>query len=356
MRAWVEVDLGALRRNAATVARHSGAPLLPMVKADAYGLGAVRVARELDAMHEVWGFGVATVREGEELRRSSITKPILVFTPLLARELDAAERLLLTPALGDAKAIARWATSGRPWHLAIDTGMHRAGVSWREVASLEPLLRESPPEGAFTHYHSAELDDGSLEMQEERFHRAIAALPARPALLHAENSAAAARRSPTTWDLVRPGVFLYGVGSGPRAGIAPEPVVSLRARIVETHSVPDGEGVSYDATWRASGTRRIATIPVGYADGYRRILGNRGEALIRGRRAPIVGVVTMDMTMIDVTSCPCDVGELVTLIGADGGALLDVESVAARGELSPYELLTGLRQRLPRCYVPEEAS
>jgi alanine racemase len=356
MRAWVEVDLGALRRNAATVARHTGAPLLPMVKADAYGLGAVRVARELDAMNEVWGFGVATVREGEELRRAAITKPILVFTPLLARELDLAERLSLTPALGDATSIARWVTSGRPWHLAIDTGMHRAGVPWRDVASLDALLRESPPEGAFTHYHSAELDDGSLETQEERFHHAIAALPARPTLLHAENSAAAARRSPTRWDLVRPGVFLYGVGSGPGAGITPRPVASLRARIVETRTVADGEGVSYDATWRASGTRRIATIPVGYADGYRRILGNRAEALVRGRRVPVVGVVTMDMTMIDVTRSPCDVGDLVTLIGSDGGVLLDVESVAARGELSPYELLTGLCQRLPRRYVGEERS
>jgi alanine racemase len=354
MRAWVEVDLGALRRNAATVARHTGAPLLPMVKADAYGLGAVRVARVLDAMHEVWGFGVATVREGEELRRSSITKPILVFTPLLARELDVAERLALTPALGDASAIARWITSRRPWHLAIDTGMHRAGVPWRDVASLDALLRESPPDGAFTHYHSAELDDGSLEAQEDRFRRAIAALPARPALLHAENSAAAARRSPTQWDLVRPGVFLYGVGSGARAGITPEPVASLRARIVETRSVPDGEGVSYDATWRASGMRRVATVPVGYADGYRRILGNRTDVVVRGRRAPVVGVVTMDMTMIDVTSCPCDVGDIVTLIGSDGAVSLDVESVAAHGELSPYELLTGLRQRLPRRYVEEE--
>lgn len=348
MRAWVEVDLGALCRNAAAVARHANVPLLPMVKADAYGLGAVAVARALERLEEVWGFGVSSVREAEELRRAGITRPIVCFTPLLPADLDAAERLDVIPALGDVHAIERWGSCERPWHLAVDTGMHRAGVPWRDVAALEPILRRHPPAGCFTHYHSAELDDGSMEVQEERFRRAVAALPARPAVLHTENSAAAARRSPSAWDLVRPGVFLYGVGSGSAAGIAPEPVVTLAARIVEMRSVPDGEGVSYDATWRARGTRRIATVPVGYADGYRRALGNRARAAVRGRPVPVAGLVTMDMTMLDVTDSPCEIGDVVTLIGP--GAQ-DVASVAASADLSPYELLTGLRQRLPRRYV-----
>jgi len=356
MRAWVEVDLGALRRNAAAVARHSGVPLIPMVKADGYGLGAVRVARTLDEMREVWGFGVATVREGQELRTAGIRRPIIVFTPLLARELDAAERLDLTPALGDAGAIRRWGTTGRPWHLAIDTGMSRAGVPWCEVGTLDALLRAAPPAGAYTHFHSSELDDGSMEVQEGRFERALAALPARPPFLHADNSAAAARRSPSRWSAVRPGVFLYGVGSGAGAGIAPEPVASVRGRIVELRGLSDAETVSYDATWRARGRRRIATVPVGYADGYRRALSNRGEALLRGRRVPVAGLVTMDMTMWDVTDVACELGDVVTLVGRDGELTLDIETVAARGELSPYELLTGLAQRLPRRYRDEAAA
>jgi len=353
MRAWVEVDLGALRRNAATVARHSGVPIIPMVKADAYGLGAVRVARALDTMSEVWGYGVATVREGDELRRAGITRPIIVFTPLLPAELDGAERAGLTPALGEADAIARWQSTGKPWHLSIDTGMSRAGIPWSEVGSLAGLLRRGPPAGAFTHFHSAELDDGSLEAQEARFAQAIGALPERPALLHAENSAAAVRRTPSSWDLVRPGVFLYGVGSGAAASTAPEQVASMRGRIVDLRVVPEGDSVSYGATWRARGRRRIATVPIGYADGYRRALGNRAQGVLRGRRVPVAGVVTMDMTMLDVTDCPCELGDVVTLIGRDGGVLLDLETVAAWGELSPYELLTGLRQRLPRRYVEE---
>ena len=349
MRAWVEIDLGALCRNAAAVARHTNAPLLAMVKADAYGLGAARVARALDDMHEVWGFGVATIHEGAELRDAGIRRPIVVFTPLLPRDLDAVERHGLTPALGERRAIERWSTVGGAWHLAIDTGMSRAGIRWTEVASLEAVLRRSPPTGAFTHFHSAQRDDGSRERQEARFTEALDALPVRPGLLHTENSAAAARRSPSQWDLVRPGIFLYGVGSGASAGIAPEPVVSVHARIVEIRSVTDGDSVSYDATWTASGTRRIATVPVGYADGYRRALGNHAVGLVRGRRVPVRGVVTMDMTMLDVSDVPCEVGDLLTLIGGE----LTVESVSNAASLSPYELLTGLRQRLPRRYVVE---
>jgi alanine racemase len=131
-------------------------------------------------------------------------------------------------------------------------------------------------------------------------------------------------------------------------------VVSVRARIVETRFIAAGEGVSYGATYRAPSRRRIATLGIGYADGYRRILGNRAEVLICGRRAPVVGVVTMDMTMVDVTDLPCEVGDVATLIGADGDDRIDVGEIARVGELSPYEVLTGLRGRLPRRYVEAE--
>jgi alanine racemase len=355
-RAWVEIDLGALLRNGARVAEHTGVPLLPMVKADAYGLGAVRVARALESL-DPWGFGVATVEEGEELRRARIERPIVVFTPLLADDLDAARRARLTPALGSRDAIRRWSTTGLPWHLAIDTGMNRAGAPWNAVSELREVVAATPPEGVFTHFHSAEREDGSRRLQEDRFAEALADLPVRPEIVHAENSPALARRGrdyPRHWTVARPGIFLYGVGSGRGAEIVPEPVVALRARVVDLRCIDDGETVSYAATYRATGRRRIATLGIGYADGYRRALSNAGTVLLHGRHVPVVGLVTMDMTMVDVTDVQCAIGDVATLIGVDGDERLDVESVAEAGDLSPYELLTGLRSRLPRRFLGAE--
>jgi len=350
-RGWIEVDLDAIVRNAMVIAARAPA-ILPMVKADAYGVGALPVVRALERLSP-WGYGVATIEEGRELRRAGITRSIVLFTPVVAGDLRAVRDARITPALSSAESIAAWTTlGGGPWHLAIDTGMSRAGARWDRVDALASMLRACAPEGAFTHFHSASLDDGTMAEQEARFELALAALPARPALLHAENSAAIARRPRSSWSLARPGIFLYGVGSGAGAAVHPEPVVSLLARVVELRDVRAGESVSYDATYRAECDRVIATLPIGYADGYRRALGNRAHALVGGgRRSPVVGVVTMDMTMIDVTDIACDVGDVVTLIGRDGERERSVESVAHDGGLSPYELLTGLQSRLPRVYV-----
>ena len=351
-RAWVEIDLGALLQNGARVAAHTGSRLLPMVKADAYGLGAVRVACALQEL-DPWGFGVATVLEGDELRRAGIERPIIVFTPLLVDDFDAARRARLTPALGDEESIRIWQRYGLPWHLAVDTGMNRAGVSWREVGALHELIAKTPPQGVFTHFHSAERDDGSRRQQEERFQAVLDALPVRPEMVHAENSPAASRRhgSQARWTFARPGVFLYGVGFGAGAEIAPEPVVTVRARVVDLRTIESGDTVSYGATFRAERPTRIATLAIGYADGYRRALSNIGTVLIRGRRASVAGNVTMDMTMCDVTEIECEVGDVATLVGRDGGQLLTIDAVAETGGISPYELLTGLRSRLPRRYV-----
>jgi alanine racemase len=349
-RAWVDVDLGALQRNGAAIAAHAGVPLLPMVKADAYGLGAARIARVLEEL-DPWGFGVATVREGDELRRLGITRPIVLFTPVVPPELDAVRRARLRPALESRESIQRWAVTREPWHLSIDTGMSRSGVRWTEVADLRDLLELAPPEGAFTHFHSAEIDDDSQAVQERRFAEALAALPVRPMVVHTENGAAAARSDGSPWDVVRPGIFLYGVGGGAGARITPEPVAAVRARVVATRWLEDGETVSYLATYRARGRRRIATLPLGYADGYRRSLSNRATVLVNGRRAPVAGLVTMDMTMIDVTDVTCEVGDVVTLLGRDGDDVIEVAELAEASSLSPYEILTGLRQRLPRRYV-----
>jgi alanine racemase len=350
MRAWVDIDLGALQHNAAAVADHARAPLLPMIKADAYGLGAIPVARVLEPL-DPWGYGVATIREGLELRAAGIARPIVIFTPLSIEQLSDVRAAELTPSLSRGEEIERWrADGGGAWHLAIDTGMSRAGVRWDEVDQLRSVIVQCPPEGAYTHFHSAERNDDSREVQEQRFREAIATLPERPRLLHAENSAAVARRERSPWDCVRPGIFIYGVGSGEGAHLVPEPVVQVHARVIDLRRVRSGETVSYDATYRAVGERQIATLAVGYADGYPRSLSNRGAALLGKQRVCVAGLVTMDMTMVDVTGAPCALGDIATVIGGDDTEGLDVASVARTAEMSPYELLTGLRSRIARVY------
>jgi alanine racemase len=326
-----------------------------MVKADAYGLGAVPVVRTLEALGP-WGYGVATIEEAEELRAAGVERPLMIFTPILPWDFAAARAARVIPVLGDAAAIAAWIDSGGgSWHLAIDTGMHRAGIPWWGIGDVAELVRRAPPAGACTHFHSAELNDGSVELQQRRFIDAIRALAERPPLLHAENSPALERQSPSPWSLARPGVFLYGVGGAEGSAVQPAPVVSLRARVVEVRDVLPGESVSYGATyrWRGEGGARgrVATLSLGYADGYRRAFGNRATVLMHGRAVPVAGVVTMDMTMVDVTGVPCTPGDVATLIGRDGDEELDVNRVARFAEMSPYELLTGLRQRLPRRYT-----
>ena len=352
-RAWVEIDLGALARNAERFARAAGVPILPMIKADAYGLGAIRVASALQPL-DPWGFGVATIEEAAELRHAGVTGRLLVFSPLLPSQFDAAERLQLRPVLGDATAIAQWVTRECPWHLMIDTGMSRAGAPWRDLDGVRAAAAVNPPEGVCTHFHSAELADGYREEQEQRFAEAVASLPFAPALLHADNSAAIERRAPSPYALARPGIFLYGVGTA-RTALRPEPVASLRGRVVEVRVVREGDAVSYGAAWRAPRAGRVATVSLGYADGYRRACGNRAHALLHGRRVPVVGVVTMDMTMLDVTDHPCAPGDIVTFIGRDGADELALDAVADDAGLSPYEVLTGLRSRLPRIYTGVDA-
>lgn len=359
-RAWVEVDLSALSNNAALIHSRAKVPLLPMVKSDAYGLGVGPVTAALEIL-KPWGYGVATVEEGAELRALGITRPVLVFTPLLPGDFSDVRAHRLTPTFGDEARIHAWHSSGGgAWHLAIDTGMNRAGVPWERVADLGWIVQTAPPEGAFTHFHSAEDDEASVDEQLHRFERAVSQLPARPKYLHAENSPALERRAPSRWDFARPGVSLYGVGRGltmndPATGKTVTwpwlPVASLHARIVEIRDLAGGETVSYGATWRADGPRRVATVAAGYADGIRRSLSNRGIALVNGMRAPIAGIVTMDMTMLDITGIQCAVGDVATFLGRQGDAHLPIGEVAEAGNLSPYELLVGLGLRAPRVHV-----
>ena len=350
-RAWLEVDLAAIARNAAAARERAGVPLIPMIKADAYGLGAVPVARALEPS-DPFAYGIATVSEGEELRAAGIARPILIFTPLLEAEMEAAHRARLTPTFGFADEIEAWKMYGSPYHLSIDTGMARAGIPWREVSSIAASVERNPPAGAFTHFHSAQLDDGTMDEQTERFRNAIEQLPARPGILHTDGSAAIVRHERSPWNAVRPGIYMYGVGSGDTAAIQPDNVVTLKARVVELRWIESGDTVSYDATYTAASRRLVATVPVGYADGYPRGSSNAGKAVVRGNVVPIVGRVTMDMIMLDVTDTGAEVGDPVTLIGDGSGvnAPIDVATVAGVADLSPYELLTGLRGRIERVY------
>lgn len=352
-RAWIEVDLDALVDNARAVARTTGARLLPIVKANGYGVGAVAVSKALEQLEPPpWGYGVATIEEGAELRAAGITRPILVFLPARAQLFDEYDRHRLTPALGDAGSILEWTARGdRAFHVEIDTGMGRSGVRWDDVDELGAAVDTPSFEGCYTQFHSADRSDGSAERQLERFVEAVRRLPRRPPLVHVANSAAALRGTQFAFDLVRPGVFLYG--GSPGDGLPqPKPVVSVRARVLSVRRVGTGESVSYNASWVAPRDTVIATIGVGYADGLRRLLGADGRArvLLRGRRCPIVGLVTMDMTLIETGTLDVQVGDVATLVGEQGSDRITLEEFAAwSGELQ-REFLTGLGTRLPRLY------
>ena len=351
-RAWVEVDMSALVDNARTVARIAGTRLLPVVKANAYGVGAVAVSEALEQL-DPWGYGVATIEEGAELRAAGITRPILVFLPARAQLFDDYDRHRLTPALGNAGSILEWTARGdHPFHVEIDTGMGRAGVRWDEADELGEALDTPSFEGCYTHFHSAERRDGSAEQQLERFLTVVGRLPRRPALLHVANSAAAVRGAQFAFDLIRPGVFLYG--GSPGEGVAqPRPVVSVRARVLSMRRVRKGESVSYNASWKAPRDTVVATLGIGYADGVRRNagLGGKGQVLLRGKRCPIVGVVQMDMALVETGTVEVQVGDIATLVGEEAKAQITLDEFAAwSGELV-HELLCGLGSRLPRIYA-----
>jgi alanine racemase len=348
-RAWVDVDLAALVANARTIATRSGARLLPMVKANGYGLGAAAVARALLAV-DPWGFGVATVEEGAELRAAGITLPVLVFTPLLPAAIPDFLEHRFRPVIGDVVALRAWtAFTSEPFHIEVDTGMARSGVRWDDAAAIGHLAASLAGaagwEGVFTHFHSADHDSAATRRQAERFDATLAALGRRPPIVHAANSAAALSGR-YAYDMVRPGIFLYGGCAGVDA---PQPVAALRARVVGLRRVAAGDPVSYGATWHAARPATIATLGIGYADGVHRALSGRGSVELHGAARPIVGRVTMDMTMVDVGDAPVAVGDVATLFG--GSITLDAQAAAAR--TISYELLTSLGRRVPRVYRGE---
>jgi alanine racemase len=346
------VDVEALVDNARTVAKIAGTRLLPVVKANAYGVGAVTVSKALEQL-DPWGYGVATLEEGAELRAAGISRPILVFMPTRAQLFDDYDRYQLTPALGDAGSILEWTTRGdRPFHIEIDTGMGRAGVRWDDVDELGAAVDTPSFEGCYTHFHSAERDGGTLAQQVDRFLGAVRRLPRQPMLLHAANSAAALRGKEFAFDMVRPGIFLYGGGAAAELE-HPRPVVSIRARVLSVRRVHKGESVSYNASWVAPRDTVVTTLGIGYADGIRRDVGLAGKAhvLLRGKRCPIVGVVQMDMALVESGTVEVQVGDVATLMGEEARQRITLAEFAGWSGQLAHEVLTGLGPRLPRVYA-----
>lgn len=362
-RAWVEVDLAALRRNYETIRRAvPRARILAVVKADAYGLGAPRVVAALEPL-DPWGYAVATPGEGAEVRAFGVTRPVVVlFPPHEALEWMAEREL--TPALGDLEGLRRWRAAaeaaGRtlPFHLEIDTGMGRAGVPWNEAARWLPEVLEACEsrlrwEGVCMQFHSA-AEPGAPGAREQwrAFESALQRVPAgRVGLRHAAASAAALRFPEFGADLVRPGLFLYGGGAGWGAR-EPEPVATVRARVLSVRDVPAGWTASYGATYRARSPERWATLGLGYGDGYPRALSNVGVAAFERGRAPVVGRVCMDVTVVNVTGLDgVRPGEAAVVLGGPAHAPTSLERVAERAGTISYEILTGLSPRLPRVYT-----
>ncbi|MES1260013.1 MAG: alanine racemase [Gemmatimonadota bacterium] len=347
-RAWVDVDLDAVVRNARSFMAATGAPLIPMLKADGYGLGAVAVARAL-AEVDPWGYGVATIDEARELHVNGVVRPVVIFSPLIPAMIQFVTPIAARPTICDVVALEAWRQYGvGPFHLEIDTGMGRSGIKWSDshaLALVRNLVGDAPGwEGIFTMFHSAEKDPAATALQWERLQQVIEFLGRRPKLVHAAASAAGAYGSSYAGDVTRPGIHLYG---GRVTGLDAVPVASLKARVVAVRRVAPGETVSYDGTWRASTETTIATLGIGYADGVHRRLSNTGIVELLGQRARIVGRVTMDHVMIDAGDLPVAIGDVATLFG--GLVSLD-EQASLAGTIS-YELLTALGPRLPRRYL-----
>ena len=337
--------------------------MIPMVKADAYGLGVAEVVRAL-APEGVWGWGVATLEEGLELRRLGVAVPVIVFPPLPHESLEdavAAELHLCVSSLETIEALT--ALSGRlgvePMiHVDVDTGMGRAGFDWREAAAWAPRVAEAARRdlrwiGVFTHLHSADEGAESVREQWGRFQEALARFPDPPAglLVHVLNSAGAFRVPEHAEAAVRPGIFLYGGDVGPGQPL-PDAVVSLHARVAHVREAPAGTTVGYGATYRARRAERWATLSIGYADGLPRALGNRGSALLGGRRVPIIGRISMDMTVVDISDLPgVRVGDVATLLGEEGRETITVDEVAGLAGTISYEILVGFTRRLPRVWT-----
>lgn len=371
------IDLDALAGNVRYFAtlpragRERPAGVMAVVKANAYGHGAVAVAGAALAAGARW-LAVATIDEGVELRAAGIGAPVLVLAPSDPAEAPLALRAGLTLAIGDPgvavkiAAAARGAGGELPIHVEIDTGLHRFGLPADGAVGAVARIAALPGlrlDGLYSHFATAdEADRTFFAGQRARFAAIVAALRARgiaPPHLHEDNSAAALSAPGPGCDLVRPGVALYGLSPSVEVPAPPalRPVLTLRTRVARVMALAPGDSVSYGRTFVADRPLRAALVPLGYADGYRRALSNRGAMLLGGRRAPVLGRVCMDQTVIAVPAgVEARPGDEVVAIGPQGAEHITMEEVAALAGTIAYEIATGIGARVPRDYVNADPS
>jgi alanine racemase len=362
------VDLDALRWNFHSIRDKVGSrtKVLSMVKANAYGHGASGVARTLEEEGSD-AFGVATLEEGVELRQAKIHSPIIVLAGVYPEQLDELFEHDLTPVVHeierlrhlDAAVQSRGASLNI--HLKVDSGMGRIGLLAAEIDSWLPELKKLKAleiDGVFSHFSSAESVDGHYTRKQlEIFQGVVSRLRAEgisPRLVHLANSAAIITLPPAYFDMVRPGLMLYGIYPSPAMTkqITLKPALSWKTRILQLKKVPAGSSISYGQTFITERESLIATLPIGYADGYQRLLSNRGEVLVQGQRAPVIGRVCMDLTMIDVTDiAKTEQGDEVVLLGRQDNAEISADEMAGWSNTISYEILTSIGARVPRIYL-----
>ncbi len=370
---WVEISLSKLRRNFQRIRELAGArKVMAVIKADAYGHGAVPVSKCLAECGVDW-FGLATVEEAIELREAGVQQPVLLLGGLYMSDPAHLIEYRLTPSISSTMRLDTYSECarqyGRPieFHLKIDSGLGRLGLPLDRVAAFVSHYRELPGlqmRGLFTHLASAEdLVASQTDEQGERFTAGLALLRdlrVEPEWIHVSNSAAlvTARKFPE--NLVRIGALLYGycmpliVPPGQELPRVPEfePVLTFKSRIVYMKDVPSGTPLGYSAAFYTRRTSRIATVPVGYADGLSHALSNRGYAIVRGRRARIVGSISMDLSLLDVTDIPgTNIGDEVILMGQEGECSITALEIAQLLDTVPYEILCSIGKRVPRIYV-----
>jgi alanine racemase len=366
--AWVEVDLGAIQKNVALLAKQAGkAQLWATVKANGYGHGAVQVAQAALGAGAT-GLCVALADEAHELRQAKITAPILIVSEQPATQFEQMLRDDVVATLYNESTINSYAKTASDLgivgkvHLKVDTGMHRVGAPvanamtrCRQIKSLASLQLD----GVYTHFAAADLPNhDETAKQVQRFDNVVAELDQeslRPKYVHTSNSAAAMRVLSATTDIARVGIAIYGIApSGELESMAKDlqPALSLHARVSHVQHLASGEGVSYGLRTKLSQAATIATLPIGYADGVQRRLWKvGGEVLIGGKRCPIVGVVTMDQLMVNCGDADVQIGDHAILIGAQGSQSISANEVAAKLETIGYEIVCGISARVPRKYL-----
>jgi alanine racemase len=372
---WAEVSLSALRQNFRTVVKHAGAgvTVCAVVKADAYGHGAVECSRALDVEGAKW-LGVTSLDEAIPLREAGIESRILLMTGFWRGEESEIVRLRLTPTVWEPwhiESLENAAASGavrQAVHLKVDTGMGRLGVSLDQLPAVLKALSVAPHlvlEGLSTHLASSEIMDApSVAEQERRFEEAqgmVRAAGLDPALVHMANTSALISRRETWNNMVRPGVALYGYYlpfqragrevSGGTLRLPVKPVLTWKTRILSMRDFAANQALGYGGTYVTKAPAHVAVLPVGYADGYNRQLSNRGRVIVRDHYAPIVGSISMDLTLVDVTGIPeIAVGDEVVLLGTRDGLSVDALEHARLANSSPYEILCNISKRVPRKY------